>query len=161
MGCALLTALADVDRADELKPDSQLLDLPLVISTFLRFSDGLEGYGIENHGAIKWRGDAVAYFKKAGLDPEKGASGTKELLEKLKNNNKGKGLPDKSAKDPHGWTRKLKEYTKLYGTPKIGGTKYDITKMARKERAKYAFDKKDPLKDISDKDLKEGNIELA
>jgi len=40
----------------------------------------------------------------------------------------------------------------------IGGYSYDITKMGREQRAKHAFDKVDPLKDIPDKDLKEGNI---
>jgi hypothetical protein len=33
--------------------------------------------------------------------------------------------------------------------------------MSRKERASHAFDHKDPLADISDKDLKEGNLDFA
>lgn len=39
---------------------------------------------------------------------------------------------------------------------KIGGHHYDITKWTRAERAKHAFDKKDPLSDEIVKGLKEG-----
>lgn len=58
----------------------------------------------------------------------------------------------------------LKRYKKEHGTGKggsIGGTKYDITKISRKERAKHAFDNKDPLADNSEKELKEGNLDFA
>ena len=41
---------------------------------------------------------------------------------------------------------------------KIGGENYNTSKMTRQERASCAFDKKDPLADVSAKDLKEGNI---
>lgn len=40
----------------------------------------------------------------------------------------------------------------------MGGEAFNILKMERRERAGYAFDKKDPLAAISDKDLEEGNI---
>lgn len=42
------------------------------------------------------------------------------------------------------------------GAPKIGGHKYDITKWSRAERAKAAFDKKDPLPDDIVQGLKRG-----
>lgn len=45
-------------------------------------------------------------------------------------------------------------------TRTIRGYKYDITRMLRAERASYAFDEKDPLADVSDKDLKEGNLDF-
>jgi hypothetical protein len=35
------------------------------------------------------------------------------------------------------------------------------TKMTRAERAGYAFKNKDPLADVSDKDLKEGNLDFV
>lgn len=37
---------------------------------------------------------------------------------------------------------------------------YDITKWPRNLRAKWSFDKKDPLADIPEKDLQENNIML-
>lgn len=43
----------------------------------------------------------------------------------------------------------------------LGGTDYDITKMPRKKRAQYAFDKKDPLADFTDDDLKNNRIALV
>lgn len=43
----------------------------------------------------------------------------------------------------------------------IGGTKYDITRGCRKERASHTFDKKDPFADVIEKDLKEGNLDFA
>lgn len=42
-----------------------------------------------------------------------------------------------------------------------GGDEYNILRMPRMERAKLAFDKKDPLKDFSDKDLREGNLMIS
>jgi hypothetical protein len=45
--------------------------------------------------------------------------------------------------------------------PTLGGTHYNITNMPRKMRASHAFDNKDPLEDMSDKDLKEGNLDFA
>jgi hypothetical protein len=33
--------------------------------------------------------------------------------------------------------------------------------MSRKERAGHAFDGKNPLKDVAEKDLKEGNLDFA
>lgn len=54
----------------------------------------------------------------------------------------------------------LKKYKKNHSASGnlIGGSNYDILKMSRSERARYAFDKKDPLKAVSAKDLREGNI---
>ena len=51
----------------------------------------------------------------------------------------------------------FKKFSKDY---KIGGERYNILKMSREERASYAFDKKDPLADISDKALQEGNVRV-
>ncbi|KAF2462897.1 uncharacterized protein BDR25DRAFT_347554 [Lindgomyces ingoldianus] len=161
VGCALLTALATIESAGELKPDSMFLDLPIVISSFLEWSDDLEKYGIEDD-AIFWRSHAVEYFTKAVLDPSRGVFGTEKLLEKLKEAQDGyeEDTTGRSERDPWAWGKKLRRYKKSYG-PRIGGSSYDITKMTREERAKYAFDGKDPLKNISEKDIKQGNLALA
>jgi len=82
LGCALLTVLAAIEAAGELKPDSRFLDLTLGIAYYLELSHDLPAYGIEGE-CIAWRNEAVNYFKKGKLDPEKGIFATKLRLEKL------------------------------------------------------------------------------
>lgn len=158
MGYALLRALAGLDHAEEMKPDTSFLDLPLVITYFLEWSSNLADYGI-NGEAIEWRPHAAAYFKKSKIDSSKGVPGTAKLIDKAEPSDESK-LPSKTEKGPWKWNKRLKDYKSLHGSPKIGGTKYDITKMSRKERASHAFDNKDPLADVSEKDLKEGNLDF-
>jgi hypothetical protein len=82
MGCALLAALAIIDTAGELRPDSRFLDLTLVIAYYLELSHDLPAYGIEGE-CVAWRREAVKYFKKGKLDPERGLAATKLRIEKL------------------------------------------------------------------------------
>lgn len=158
IGCALLTTLAAINVEGELKPDSKFSDLPYVISSFLLWSSGFEAYGIEDE-AIFWRPHAVEYFTRAALDPSKGVPGTEELLDKLKEHSEHyeEDTTGRSEKDPWAWGKKVRQYKKHHG-PLVGGSNYDITKMSRAERARYAFDGKDPLEDISAKDIREGNL---
>jgi hypothetical protein len=230
IGCALLTVLAAIEQAGELKPDSRFLDLTLVISYYLEVSYDLPAYGFEGD-RIAWRKHAVNYFKKGNLDPAKGLCTTKSRIEKLEKvgnygqekdetdeteeesdtgatkqiaatgsaenpvtilegedatkenvdpqttdktsespndkNKKGsggvkssKGKDDKQEGDPWKWTKTFKAYKKKHH-PKMGGQHYDITKMSRAERAKAAFDGKDPFAHIPAKDLKENLLDLA
>jgi hypothetical protein len=159
IGYALLRALAALDHASEIKADTAFLDLPLVITYLLSWSADLPQYGIEGE-AVAWRAPAVAYFKKAKFDPSKGLPGTEKLIEDAKPSDASK-LPAPTEKNPWRWNQRLKEYKDLHGTPRIGGTNYDITKMSRKQRAEYAFDGKDPLADVDEKDLKAGNLDFA
>ncbi|CAI9632056.1 unnamed protein product [Alternaria burnsii] len=82
LGCALLTVLAIIEAAGELKPDSRFLDLTLGIAYYLELSHDLPAYGIEGE-CVAWRKEAVNYFKKGKLDPEKGTYTTKLRIEKL------------------------------------------------------------------------------
>jgi hypothetical protein len=159
MGYALLRALAALDHAEEMKPDTEFVDVPIVITSYLQWPSDLPVYGIEDE-AVAWCAHAAAYFKKAKFEASKGVTGTKKLLEDIKASDEGK-LPKKIVKDPWGWTKRLKEYKSQHGRPRIGGTHYDITRMTRRERAQHAFDKKDPLQDVSDKDLKKGNLDFV
>jgi hypothetical protein len=84
IGCALLAAIAVVEAAGELRPDSRLMDLTLVISYYLELSHDLPAYGIEGE-CVAWRREAVKYFKKGNLDPERGLAATKLRIEKLDN----------------------------------------------------------------------------
>ena len=67
IGGAFLTALDAIDKTGELKKDSTLLDLSLVMSIYLEFARGLEDYGIDDE-KLQWRPHVVAYAKKGGLD---------------------------------------------------------------------------------------------
>ncbi len=127
----------------------------------MEFSDGLPELGIEDE-AVEWRPHAAAYFKKGKFANEKGVSNTAKIIEKVTGGSVDK-LPKKSDKDPWGWKKLLKDYKSKHGTGggKIGGTKYDITRMSRKERASHAFEGKDPLADISEKDLRDGLLDFA
>ncbi|EUC50517.1 hypothetical protein COCMIDRAFT_959 [Bipolaris oryzae ATCC 44560] len=83
IGRALLTTLAAVEKAGELKPDSRFFDLTLVIAYYLEISYDLPAYGVEGD-CVAWRKHAVNYFEKGHLDPAKGLSTTKSHIEKLK-----------------------------------------------------------------------------
>jgi hypothetical protein len=159
MGFALVRALAALDHAGELKADTEFLDIPIVITSFLEWSSDLEEYGIEDE-ATAWRSHAAAYFQKGKFEADKGLAGTTKLIGEAEPTDE-KELPKQMDKDPWKWSKLFKDFKKDHGTPKIGGTHFDITKMTRKERAGHAVDGKDPLKDISEKDLKEGNLNIA
>lgn len=167
-----------VDQEGELKPDSRFLDLPLVIAYYLELSHDLPAYGIEGK-CVSWRKEAVVYFKKGKLDPEKGLFATQLRLDKLANasdyeettdegedispppvkGNKRKREDSKNDDvDKWHWETAVKAYKKRQG--KMGGHHYDITKMTRAERAATTFDGKDPLADIPAKALKENLIDL-
>lgn len=158
MGYALLRALAALDRADEIRADNSFIDIPLVISSFLEWSSDLPDYGIDEEN-VEWRAHAAAYFKKGKFGTDKAVPGAAELVEEAEASAENK-LPKKTDKDPWKWAKRLKEYKSQYGTPKIGGTRYDITKMSRGERAKHSFDGQDPLKDVAEQDLKDGNLDF-
>jgi hypothetical protein len=159
MGFALVRALAALDHAGELKADTEFLDIPIVITSFLEWSSDFEEYGIEDE-ATAWRSHAAAYFKKGRFEADKGLAGTAKLTEEAEPTDENE-LPKQTDKDPWKWSKLLKDFKKDHGTPKIEGTHSDITKMSRKECAGHAFDGKDPQKDIFEKDLNEGNLDIA
>ncbi|KAH7392682.1 hypothetical protein BKA66DRAFT_439397 [Pyrenochaeta sp. MPI-SDFR-AT-0127] len=202
VGCALLAVLGAIDRAGALKPDARYLDLPLVIGYYLELSHDLPAYGIERQ-CVSWRKQAVAFFKKGGLDAQKALFCTEVRLEKLGNSPNDEGdtgpsvelapadankenegpnhksdettkndeketpgkkrkraaKPKASENDPWGWNAKFKAYKKRQGS-RLGGQRYDITKMSRKDRAAAAYDGKDPLARFSLKDLREDCIDF-
>ena len=187
MGCAFLTVISAIDHAGELKRDSKFLDLALVIGYYLEASHDLPAHGIEGE-CVSWRKEAVALFKKGKLDPKKALFGTADRLKALENAPDFNGsVPDEdkdseatsgkesetsgkkrkrgekskaSENDPWQWDAKFKAYKKMQGKS-LGGQKYDITKMSRAERADSAFNGKDPLADVSAKDLKENLLDFA
>jgi len=168
IGCGFLTMLDCVDRFGSLGRDSEFKDLGLVMSLYLRFSDGLEDYSIDEE-SMAWRKYVIGYAKKARIDLVTG--GCHEVRKILEDEENQDIAPLKDGSSRGGrwkWPKNYKEYKSNYetqqswrGPPKIGGDMFDITKMTRQERAEAAFDKKDPLAHISDADLRKGKFQLG
>jgi hypothetical protein len=124
MGCALLTTLAAIEDGNELNTTSKLLDLPQVISLMSYWARDIEPAGLED--AVEWVPHALHYFQKAGFEASKGVAGTSHLLETLKDDIKGAEKKKIAKTNPWGWTKMLKEYKHEHGTPRIGGTQFDM-----------------------------------
>lgn len=92
LGSAFVTMLDTIDKENQLRPDGDIKDLGLVMSLFLKFADGLQDYGIEDHDddpddpdggkVLKWRRFTVAFARKGGIDlVATGCAGTGQTLE--------------------------------------------------------------------------------
>ncbi|KAF3008682.1 hypothetical protein E8E13_009240 [Curvularia kusanoi] len=108
VGWATIRALAALDFAGHLKPDTEFPDIPIVVTSLLEFSKDLPEYGIEDE-AITWRPHAATYFKKGKFADEKGITDTKKILETAKGGSEAQ-LAKKTDKDPWGWDKMLKDY---------------------------------------------------
>lgn len=177
IGCAFITMLDVLDKDNQLKKDGEINDLGLIVSLYLKFAHGQEDYGTGEED-VEWRSYLVPYAKKAGYDQNglqtAGCDGTGPRWSESDDEVSEADL-NKAAKH-FDWTKtvslyhklvlahglillQLREYKKNYtGGNKLGGERYNIMKMSRKERASYAFDKKDPLAEFSEKDIMEGNL---
>ncbi|KAI1141554.1 hypothetical protein F5Y05DRAFT_373042 [Hypoxylon sp. FL0543] len=157
IGRALVSALNELDRAKYLKPDSEIKDLGLIISYYLYWASILKD---QHRIELPFRKEVVAYARKAGIDLSvAGCYGTDERVRALeKEVGRIKPLSGSVKPDRWEWKKKFKKFTKDYN--KVGGNKYNILKMSRKERASYALDKKDPLADIPQRAIQEGVIRV-
>ena len=152
-GRAFLSMLNALDRAGQLKPDSEFKDLGLVMGLFAT----IPGYFGDSYDEdeLDWGRHILEYAKDKEIDLSI-AFEAKKLVGAFEDEHREEWPAP--AVDRWNFSRKFKKHEKNYG--RLGGTNYDITKMSRAERARFAFDKKDPLADISNKDLKEGNLML-
>lgn len=81
IGCAFLMMLTTLDKEGQLTKNSEIKDLGLIISLYLKYSNGLEAYGIDEE-ELEWRPTLVAFAKKAGIDlAVGGCDGIKDALE--------------------------------------------------------------------------------
>ncbi|KAK8050732.1 hypothetical protein PG994_012462 [Apiospora phragmitis] len=159
IGTMFLTALNELDRAGLLKADSPIKDLPLVMAIYLKWSADLD----EMEDELSWRPNVIAYAKKAGIDlATSGLFGAGELVSALEEEEESGEIAPLSGQakaDRWGWKKTLASLKKR--SAKFVGRELDITKWTRAERARHAFNKKDPLADIPEKERKAGNIRLA
>jgi hypothetical protein len=125
VGQALIRGLAVPRRCRSAQARQRFPRYPIIITSLLHFSHGLEDYGIE--GGPKWRPYAATYFSISRFAPGKGISNISTVLETAKDSSKAK-LPKKDAKDLWGWDKTLKAYRKQHGTGK-GGCRLEGSSM--------------------------------
>ncbi|KAK5088805.1 hypothetical protein LTR05_003027 [Lithohypha guttulata] len=150
MGCALLSMLNALDRADQLGSNSEYKDLGLVIGLYQPIA-----YGLDCDHDDEWTREILMYAVEKGIDVST-VYGTNRRLEEVESE-----IPDwpKEGVDRWGFAKRYNAHKKKYG--KMGGTHFDITKWSRAERAQYAFDHKDPLAGIPENYIKAGNIAVS
>ena len=104
VGCAFLTVLNEIQQAEQLRSDSLLEDLGLVMCMALEWARSQAGHGVRNEDLV-WREYVVAYAKKGKIDlvktPLQNAS---ELVTNLKAYRKRVGIP---RADRWGWRQKV------------------------------------------------------
>ena len=104
IGCAILTMLNELDRAEHLKPDSKIQDLPLVMLMTLKWSYGQEDIDEEY---LAWRNTVVAYAKKGGIDLKSTPlGGAQKLLDSVDEEQANEDLGPAKA-DRWGWKQKV------------------------------------------------------
>jgi len=162
-GRAFLSMLNALDRASQLKPDSDFKDLGLVMGMFASIaSDFEDAYNTEDE--LDWRVHILKYANDKGIEIDVSFVGkilAQEFEDDSDDGDDGKDGKDewpKAAKDRWVFLKKFKEHKQHHGP--MGGTHSDITKFPRAQRAEYAFAKKDPLADVPSKVLKEGTLML-
>lgn len=83
IGRSFLTTLAELDRVQQLREDTPIKDLGLVMSLYLSWADDLSDYSIDE-GNFNWRREIVAYAKHAQVDlVATGCYGVGDKLEAL------------------------------------------------------------------------------
>lgn len=103
IGCASVTMLDTLDKGGELKDDSKFRDLGLVISLFLKWSQGQEDSGITEED-LELGPLLITYAKNAGIDLEAvGCNDIGEILDQLDGESDVE-LP-KSKADRYQWAK--------------------------------------------------------
>lgn len=153
MGSAVLTVLAAIEKAGELKPDSRFLDLALVIGYYLEFCHDLPAYGCEGE-SVMWCKHLIEYFKKGNLDPAKALATTKHHIEKIEKGEDDWGneevLQDQTTKDsekenvnPQATKDKLQSPKSATGKRKRGSAnaKSGASQDAKKEKDNWGWER--------------------
>lgn len=114
IGQALLTALNVLERADLLKPDSKVKNLPVVLSMFLYFAGDLDDTGAmerDMSGAAKeqiWPNAVVAYANEHDIDLKgKGVYGIADTVDKF-DDMELKAFKKKAGPDRWGWKKAVR-----------------------------------------------------
>lgn len=102
-GCALIDALNTIDEAEQLKKDSIIKDLGLVMSMYLKYGTGQEQYGMDGND-LNWRAMNIAFAQRAEIDlAAVGCKGTAKRIKENKADGDPSDLLSDSTKD-YDWT---------------------------------------------------------
>ncbi|KAF1811723.1 hypothetical protein P152DRAFT_474446 [Eremomyces bilateralis CBS 781.70] len=145
VGQALLTGLNVLERADLLKPDSKIKNIGLVVGLFL----SLAAMHTDAMDDEEWPSQAIAYCKSHNVEI-KGLYDSDELVAQADEGLDLEDFEDPPGPDRFNFKRMFKDLSDRYGP--LGGSKYDIVKMSKKERIAASYDKEDPL-DKADPDF--------
>ncbi|KAF2670529.1 hypothetical protein BT63DRAFT_424458 [Microthyrium microscopicum] len=135
-------AIGVLKQENLLKPDSPIPNISLVVAMLLRwFSIGLPDH-VEVSKKIP---RTIVHLMKENNVP---ISGLHDMSFMVCFNGPLDGFLKKVVKnfhelddlnDPFAYLTEHREYVANYGTPKIGGSRYDITRMTKKERKQHSF----------------------
>ena len=151
----ILAALNRLDRDDLLKPGSKIMNIALTSSFYLAVAAALEGYGFEED-LKTWPAQIIAYLKHAGIElsDKTGVVGTDKNVKAYERKAIAYAKFKKAGEDRWGFKAALNKFHKdYYGhidqeVKRIGGIKYDITKMSRRERKKGNYRGVDPIDEM-------------
>ncbi|KAI9367289.1 hypothetical protein BJX61DRAFT_538185 [Aspergillus egyptiacus] len=166
-----MAMLGNLESAGFLSPESEVKNLGLIMSMYLRLASELTEYSclpeysttsrktfkIDNFNAY-----IVAYAKKYEIKL-KGPSGLDELIEEAEDEGSRIKFPAPSA-DPWKFNAAYKANKQELGTiyfvdkEEFGGDSFDITAWPSAKRKKYNFEKKDPIDKEGMKAIKEGGV---
>jgi hypothetical protein len=165
IGRAFLAMLNLLDRAGQLKADSDFKDLALVMALTLSFT--VHCRDLE----VGWAVQVIKYAQDNGLDLANSEfAGAKHFIAKNQLDLRANKIkfPQRST-DRWQFKRAFTEHVQDYGTrsffdptrrraAKLGGTAFDITKFSSEDRKRLAFDHEDPLAGFSEKELEAGMV---
>lgn len=183
IGWGFLAMLAELERAGELKRDSEYRDLGLIMIEYLKLGEEWGDYGFDEDG---WVDPIVSYALKYNIDLAFTDSSKEDWESKRKQRGNPSELPEPTSNknDPWEWKKKVRpvfpalratsprltsiQYKALeseYGAPRtllsrknyLGGNYYNITKWSRQDRGELATDGKDPLPDDIIRGLRKGD----
>ncbi|KAF7192058.1 hypothetical protein HII31_06703 [Pseudocercospora fuligena] len=154
IGCAILTALNDLDRIGQLACDSPFEDLGLIMALYIRFShDATSTVFRESDQDVNWQDMILAYAYKADIDLS--YQGVTGLGDSLDPRNSDVDLLDFNVTASRwSWSKVLAEYRETHcvsGT--IGGSRYNILSWSREQRAQYHPEKRDPMHRFKSKEM--------
>ena len=148
IGRVILATLHALERADLLKKDSPIPNIPLILSLFLHASkDGDEGLLLTE--SAQWPNIIVAYADKHNIDIKGVFDVTGEDYPADDLDDEMFDLVNKKSRAADKWKIKTEwaAFSRKYGgrRGRLGGNEFDIFKMSKWERIDAAFDKKDPV----------------
>lgn len=180
VGCAFLSTLNALDRVNQFNSNSDFHDLELVMALYLRFSMTAVSTVYTNNGtSVNWQCAIIELAARAKIElADQGVSEIEDLLAEYEI----LGLyPGKATATRWNWTKTVSVNQLLLGTKLITRTTklvayrdehadgvshtssiggflrhfniLDMDSKTMRKRKEYHFDKKDPLENISSRDL--------